>query len=241
MTQLVFPGLDPKALPPPAMPETEYRRVRGYTWDELSEAARKRAVQHVAKVLSTNWDPANDDTISDMFNEELRQAGLSSLEPYWSLGHSQGDGVAFCGYFSARDFKGDHQLVRKAKALAYRGLLVGIRVRNENRYYNRRSMTITAEVDFDNRGSTLSPLEQQAVDDLEAGFKEAIKELSGKLETMGYAEIEYCTGEGRATAILNGSEHGSPGFRFSATGRILVVEESYDWLLDVEQDEEDEC
>lgn len=74
--------------------------VDAYTFDELDEKAKKKALEWALEALG--FDDSDAEQLTDDFKDFLRHRGLADPEVHWSLSNCQGDGVAFEGVI---DFK----------------------------------------------------------------------------------------------------------------------------------------
>ncbi len=75
------------------MPEQRTTTTTIYTFDELEDSAKERA-REIVGTWNTEWE---NDCLPDMFAEYLEEQGFPTDKIGYSLGHSQGDGVAFYG------------------------------------------------------------------------------------------------------------------------------------------------
>lgn len=70
---------------------------RTYTWEELDERAKDKI--RYQESLSDELV----EEVKDLFQMDLSQFGMEDIKAWWSLGHCQGDGVAFEGTVEAAD------------------------------------------------------------------------------------------------------------------------------------------
>lgn len=182
------------------------REITIYNYDELSEEAKKYAVERYrsnhGEYLFDDWDSRN---LTNYFKEYVsNEYGYEDKEFYWSLSYSQGDGVRFEGKMY------DDEILRVAKRLldeeefnllnefmsdnTVRGVILG----TSNHYYHYNTM----EVELDSDLSSLYDAEieelgidvfnrlEEIVELLEDYILEDIKGISRELESIGYKEIE---------------------------------------------------
>lgn len=81
------------------MPRRESKDI--YKFHELSPEAKEKALEYYRRIFSEVFDP---DELSDQFKSILEERGLKDAKLSWSLGYSQGDGVAFSGYLNVPEF-----------------------------------------------------------------------------------------------------------------------------------------
>lgn len=71
----------------------EERAIEVYTFKELSETPQEIALGKIAEQIQY-W---RNDSLYEQFADKLREWGFPTEKIEWSLGYSQGDGVAFYG------------------------------------------------------------------------------------------------------------------------------------------------
>jgi hypothetical protein len=74
-----------------------------YTVSELQPKAFENAHQHYTQFLNESGDIC--DRLTEDFQQQLADAGLSTLKPQWSLSYSQGDGVAMYGTVDVEELR----------------------------------------------------------------------------------------------------------------------------------------
>lgn len=183
------------------------REIKVYLFEELSEEAKKYAVERYkynhGDYLFDNWDARS---LTDYFKEYVStKYGYEDKDFFWSLSHSQGDGVRMEGkmyegevlYLAKRLMSEEEYreiLDMTAKGYSLWGSIEG----TSNRYYHYNTMKVELESD-------LSNLYDEAIDQLgidrynrlegiiglmEDCILEDIKDISEELESIGYKEIE---------------------------------------------------
>lgn len=87
--------------------------AKGYTLDQLSPEARKRALEELRE---TDFD--RSDELKDLFHNDLEMEFFPTQKIYFSLGYTQGDGVSFYGPFDdLKAFLKEHKLWTRFKKL----------------------------------------------------------------------------------------------------------------------------
>lgn len=182
------------------------REIKVYLFEELSEEAKKYAVERYrsnhGEYLFDDWDARN---LTEFFKGYVSEKfGYLDKEFYWSLSYSQGDGVRFEGKMY------DDEILRVAKRLlddedfklldeymgnnTVRGMIQG----TSNHYYHYNTMSVELESDLSNfydeeieeLGIDIFNRLEGIVELLEDYILEDIKGISKELEKLGYDEIE---------------------------------------------------
>lgn len=118
------------------------KEVKIYTFDELSEKAKERAINNW-RDSGNSWDSHDSTMISDMFKERLEEKGLDNPKVEWSLGYCQGDGVCFSGTFDMKKlFKENPELEKFKEYEPY----VGAFVKHTSRNCHWNSMDVEVEM-----------------------------------------------------------------------------------------------
>ena len=74
------------------------KRIRIFTFDELSPKAKARAVKDFRNDPDLTWDQSDSDQLTEMFQQDLADHyHLGDMKVFWGLSHTQGDGVCFKG------------------------------------------------------------------------------------------------------------------------------------------------
>lgn len=128
--------------------------------------------------------------ITHYFERDLERLGYAGTEVRYSLGYSQGDGMAFYGYPDAPDRLVERLLHGPCRAGARRALAKGGCVRiDRNGYGWHYSHWNTMAVTVDG-GAGLTRFEEDALVALEAAIQADVRTQSRRLEREGYALIE---------------------------------------------------
>lgn len=117
-----------------------------YTFAQLSDEAKDVAIK---KYRDRHYDRLFDDVdahgLTELFQEDLlNHYGLGDLKVYWTLGHTQGDGVCFEGRVDLETF------IKAEKKEKEFGPLIGLvyaKIKHDGRYCHWNSMTIEVEID----------------------------------------------------------------------------------------------
>jgi hypothetical protein len=187
------------------------REVTLYSIGELSEKVREKAIKRLREQGFGRVDP---DFLTELFSEKLKDYGLphDPKKIQWSLGYSQGDGVAFEGWVDVDAYltaaeqlalpgapkismrkrwgerRPDRELLERAD--------VEIKIAHHGRYTHARSM----DVEYDFHGIEAETREEEkqieaAVLALVDEIGKKVVDVSRELEKMGYSEIESLEGD----------------------------------------------
>lgn len=156
--------------------------IKLYEYSELSDKAKEKAREKSYERWCHHGFPA--DSVREIFNTELYEKGLGSLEPSWSLGYCQGDGVAFRGrvYFEKLN---DDLLTELADRVALEKsdfLHCSATVSIHGRYTHENSMSV--DIEHEDHDSDIATKVEKAL-------LSYLAELSIEFRKMGYAELEY--------------------------------------------------
>lgn len=196
-------------------------KITVYKFEELSEKAKKRAIDDYRN-KGWSWDQHDNDQLDEIFKQDLEEWGLDDPEVYWSLGYSQGDGVAFSGNLDVKKW------ISKNAPKKFRPLIGQIEVHILHdarlRYHHWNSMGVEISTELE-RSSRMDPKEwfpggggkaiARLIDEFEAFVEEAVKEFSRGLEKAGYQEIEYKESEEYISDIFEGND-----YEFTEDGKI---------------------
>lgn len=151
--------------------KTITKKYKVFTFDELSQEAKDKAREDFNEFEDF---PFLEDDLREYIHEELEEAGYKevgenttahhSIEVYYSLSYSQGDGLMFEGTFEDKD--GNYFTTKQS-----------------GHYYHSGCTSITGT---DQEGNEI-------YDDNEAfiKFKEVYEKICDTVEKRGYDEIEY--------------------------------------------------
>ena len=181
-----------------------------YRYDELSEAAKAKAVERVRSDLSEYLEY---DNLTEWMGEYLSERGLPSEDIRFSLSYCQGDGVAFYGEVDVPT------LLRKYRVLSrYRSILDHVIVSlSPNSYGHHYSHWNTMQIDVEwacDREPT--SLQELLLGELEDRILSIAQAESGELERRGYAEIDYLTSAEVAVETIECNE-----WEFTEDGGIV--------------------
>lgn len=204
------------------------KRLRFFS--ELTRQAQEFAVSQERDCPDRfDWDDA--EFLTEDFKTQLAEYGFSDVEVYWSLGHCQGDGVAFYGRVHPESLKEkDRRAARMIVALEAAGDSLYIEITGErNHYHHWNSMTL--EIEFENETdeedlpARLKIARPALRENFEEYLAEKVKEISRELERSGYAEIEYRHDEETIRNDLIEREH-----LYEKGGtRVMTEFEFYEW------------
>ena len=165
--------------------DTEMRQatVDLFRASELSPKAQEKAREWYASL----WDNCESDAITEMFQEMLQDAGLSDLEPRWSLSYGQGDGVAFYGHVDVVRLASKQPEI---KVMFVAGKLLGhdleefqvevVRIGRHYNHWNTMRTSVVAPDGLEDLGDELCKV-----------LDSILVDLSRKMERAGYDEIDY--------------------------------------------------
>jgi hypothetical protein len=168
----------------------EIKTINLYTFSELPETVQE-------KLIKAEYDSSIDvlnDQVSEYFNEKAQERFGPDLKVYYSLGHCQGDGVAFEGEISldtllsdSSDYKDSFnrdelRLLNKCKDC------ISINVKNELRYYHYNSFRVDLVI-----GQYSYSRDYKYIDELQKSIEKKIltilQNISHDLEKSGYEDF----------------------------------------------------
>ena len=167
------------------------RAIKVYEFNELSEEAKKSAVE---KYIKDNEDRFPSYDIENLFQDNMYGDKIQDLKFYFSLGYNQGDGVSFTGTIGVVDavnlisnltleeykhveeigeFELDFQFIHNTWA---------------NRYSHARTIDIISPLDSLPKGY---PHLERLILKIEKQLRCWRLDKCWELEKVAYAEIEY--------------------------------------------------
>lgn len=176
----------------------EYRIIR-HEFGELSETAKEAAIE---SERSSAYNEIPEELLTESLTYELGEIlgmtsnSRASLDLSYCLGYSQGDGVSFTGTLTPSD----------APNMEWPKGVARVEIVRIDRHYSH-AFTVRPEY-FDGEGEELDPASY-------ASFTSELREICGKLEKIGYAEIEAWTSRERAIETLSDA-----GAIFLESGKI---------------------
>lgn len=185
-------------------------RVPVYRFKELSTEAQARAIADQQEVFRQDLDHAlyqvTEELEAWLEDSDFCHYADCHKDISWSLGGSQGDGVAFYGRLSdaatqqlAQSLLGPEQARLALQAI--KDGIVSIRIAR-NQFGYRYSHENTMEVVADIRYSLMPPEQDEAIDALVDAIGEDIKRVSLKLKEHGLEVLEWLHSEERAREQL---------------------------------------
>lgn len=144
-----------------------------YNFDELSEAAQEKVIEHFGQ---GNLELYDADDLTEQFIEVLKEWGFPTDDIEWSLGYRQGDGVAFYGPIDLDTYAKKTNTIKRARELHFNIL------RNSWATHYSHFNTMTVEFDYDDDSRYARKLREQIADD--------VVKVSRELEAIGYAEFD---------------------------------------------------
>lgn len=163
--------------------------VTRYSFDELTEGARARAIKTVQEQLLEDADYWLEDSMLDKLGQELGSEDTNGLKVRYSLGYSQGDGASFIGSITPA----------QAPALNFPEGIQYVDIIATTHHYCHYNTIAPAFFYEDNEpwsAPTPAQYEQEKV------FHEQIKSICKTLSSYGYKCLEGDTSEEAATAYI---------------------------------------
>lgn len=183
-------------------------KVKLFRLHELAPKSQAKAIEEVRDFLNRTFEPSQvTESLEEVASYEF---GLKAENCYWNLNYCQGDGVAFYGAIDLDALAEKNEKVRALLAsLAEVDATVSVRSVDVNgRYHHYNSMR--AEVECDRTDSDTESL----CEELQAAVQRVLRDASHRCEEVGYAEIDYQTGEESATEYAEAN-----GFWFTEDGK----------------------
>jgi len=165
----------------------EIKTINLYTFSELPETVQE-------KLIKAEYDSSIDvlnDQVSEYFNEKAKERFGPDLKVYYSLGHCQGDGVAFEGEIILDTLLSNYKdsfnrnelrLLNKCKDC------ISISVKNELRYYHYNSFRVDLGI-----GQYSYSRDYKYIDELQKSIEKKIltilQNISHDLEKSGYEDF----------------------------------------------------
>jgi hypothetical protein len=163
------------------------KTINLYTFSELLETVQE-------KLIKAEYDNSSDlinDQVSEYFNEKAKERFGPDLKVYYSLGHCQGDGVAFEGEVNLDTLLSNYidsfnrnelRLLNKCKDC------ISVNVTHSGRYYHKNSF------DFDlGIGQYSHSRDYKYIDELQKSIEKKIllilQNVSQDLERSGYEDF----------------------------------------------------
>jgi hypothetical protein len=189
------------------VPKTYLRTT--YQYDELTKAAKAKAFEKLREMNDECFDSQH---ITDMFADFLTDQHFPADDIRWSLSCCQGDGVAFFGDISKEDLRflmercftstSPLDITKPVISKMIEEDVITISITSlSHRYTHYNTMSVDIEYHGD-------------VSDAQVGIAETLvtfilneaRELSHKMEKMGYEEIAYMQSEETLTQEAIDSE-----------------------------------
>lgn len=168
-----------------------------YKYNELSDEAKQRVLEDAAQF---NMEVFNTDELTANFAETLKEYGFPTDKIEWSLGHCQGDGVAFYG-----DIDLDTYLTKTKQRSKFRRFINADATIVRNSWGNHYSHwnTMTVELDFEHEA-----LMESLADD--------VVKVSRELESRGYAEFDRVSSKEYIEEQIEANE-----YEFTSDGKLI--------------------
>lgn len=185
--------------------------VTVYSYIELNPQAQAKAREAAQRRLMEQHE---DDTaaLHDNFVQQLEALGYPIDQVEFSLGHVQGDGVAFYGRADAtilyKRMKGlplDAELDERLSAFLHETVRVLIDRTSLSNHYSHWG-TMRVRVAFQTLSHYIEELDDPMVEALEAWVKEDIPAVSKRLQEEGYAFLAYDDSEEALEELLLNGE-----------------------------------
>ena len=188
-----------------------------FSYDKLSDDAKEVAREWYRDQLAN--DPM--DHLHELLDDSLRHDhGLDDCRLSFSLSYCQGDGVAFEGKPDIDEWaKRDDGIKARMAAMTIEAVSTGaewelcVSIAHEGRYSHWNSMQVHVEINdyYEDNLRNADPWEEIELDrmaaELEEYLNEAVKEISRKLEALGYDEIEYQQSDEVIEGLLSDSTY----------------------------------
>lgn len=160
--------------------------VELFSITELDEKAQEKAVDYLRDL---DYFGAETDDIESMFKERLEEYGLPTEQVEFSLGHRQGDGVAFYGDIDVEKLLKNIGEWDKYAWLVNHYKLSATSTRNSwgSHYSHFNTMDVDMEHEYVYHANSHIMLGQELLELI----KLRVVSVSKELESMGYKEIEY--------------------------------------------------
>ena len=199
------------------------REIKVFSFTELTEGAKKRAVEQFrGKYSDRLFDEVDCEILSEWFTERLSELGYEDMGVFWSLSHCQCDGMRFEGELSqenlieiAKRLMTDEEL-ELFNEFIHNFSIWGKVEGTTHHYYHYNTMRLTIESDFDDMSKEeyeeeyddeFYELFKVLLEDFYKDIKEDIKETSKRLEREGYEHIEYHSTDEYIIDLLENNEH----------------------------------
>ncbi len=153
---------------------------------ELDEKAQEKAVDYLREM---DYFGVESSHLTDQFKERLEEYGLPTETVEWSLGHCQGDGVAFYGDIDVEKLLKNIGEWGKYAWLVNHYNLSATSTRNS--WGSHYSHFNTMDVDMEHRYVYHANSHIMLGKELWELIKLRVVSVSKELEAMGYEEIEY--------------------------------------------------
>ena len=183
-------------------------RKAGLPFARLSAQAKARALDWGRECIAGDFDA--DQLTEDLQGYVKEKHGLSADKCFWSLGHCQGDGVAFYGAIDLDPLK---QAQPEVTAIFARLRLLGIQSctldahieRANSHYHHYSSMDVRVEVlDYEPEHEAQA---EQAGEDLQRFLDDFLKDVSRDAERYGYEAVDYESSDEYVQEWIEANEH----------------------------------
>lgn len=174
---------------------SETRTIQVFTFEQLSDEAPRRegftagatSPKERARYTVGAWiQEYRNEGLNDLFSLDLAEYGFPVDSIEWSLGYSQGDGVAFYGTVDVEVYCRHEGILRRMRPLLAADVDVAIR-RNDYGHHYSHWNTMSVDVEY---AGTETPRRDALVEELAVRLGEDAKNVSRELERMGYAELD---------------------------------------------------
>jgi hypothetical protein len=168
----------------------ETKTINLYTFSELPETVQE-------KLIKSEHDNSSDlinDQVSEYFNEKAQERFGPDLKVYYSLGHCQGDGVAFEGEINLDTLLSDSSDYRDSFNRNELRLLnkckdcISINVTHRGRYYHENSFDVDLGI-----GQYSYSRDYKYIDELQKSIEKKIltilQNISQDLKRSGYEDF----------------------------------------------------
>lgn len=175
------------------------KTINLYQFGELSLDAQKRALEEYRNLRNQNWDESDNEQVEEAIRTvALEKYGVDPKLVMFSLGHCQGDGVAFYGRLNMDKLCKKHpSLIELVNECSVEGPIHIESDGANGRYHHWNSMSVFV---VDENNQSLGTWEglteearlklQNAAEKLESAVKEILQAASRECESVGYEVME---------------------------------------------------
>lgn len=183
------------------------RKAYGLPFSRLKAEAKARALEWGRERVSECFE--GEELTRNLEEYVAEKHGLSADKCFWSLGHCQGDGVAFYGAIDLDPLK---QAQPEVAAIYARLRLMGIscyldaHVEGANSHYHHYN-SMSARVDVADYEPEHEAQAEQAGEDLQRFLDDFLKDVSRDAERYGYEAVDGETSDEHVQEWIEANEY----------------------------------